>query len=71
MTQDSRLALQRFIAALERHYEVVASSRGAAEGTIENAYLELKKTFEGYEEALDVSFEALLPFVNEDDLEEN
>jgi len=71
MTQDSRVALQRFIAALERHYEVVASSRGAAEGTIENAYLELKKAFEAYEEELDVSFEALLPFVNEDDLEEN
>jgi len=71
MTQDSRLALQRFIAALERHFEAVASSRGPAEGVIENAYIELKKAFEDYEEALDVSFEVLLPFVNEDDLEEN
>ena len=70
MSQDARLALQQFIAALERHFEIVASRRGADGPAVDTAYDDLKRAFENYEEAIDVNFEALLPFVNEDDLDD-
>ncbi|MEN9752566.1 MAG: hypothetical protein RL670_257 [Actinomycetota bacterium] len=71
MSQDARLSLQQFIAALERHFEIVSMRRSGDDPAVEQAYDDLKRAFEAYEEALDVNFEALLPFINEDDLEDD
>ena len=71
MTQDSRLALQQLIAALERHFEAVSARRGPGDASVENAYFDLARAFEKYEDLLDTDFEELLPIMLADDEESN
>lgn len=67
MAQDSRLTLQQFIAALERHLEAVAGSRGENDPAVDLAYDRLEQAFLDYEESLDEQFNAYLPFEQAED----
>jgi hypothetical protein len=69
MALDPRLALQQFIAALERHHEAVASRRGEDDPAVENAYELLKNAFLDYEEALEAAHGEWLPFEEAEDSE--
>ena len=62
MAKDSRVALQHFIAALENHHSAASLRRGTDDSNVERAYLLLQEAFLDYEEALQDSFEELLPF---------
>ena len=62
MAKDARVALQHFIAALENHLAAVAQRRGDGDQNVERAYELLEGAFLDYEEALQDSFEELLPF---------
>ena len=62
MANEPRLALQQFIAALERHFEAMSTRRGSEDAAVEHAYEVLKDAFLDYEEAVDVKFEEWLPF---------
>ncbi len=70
MSLDPRLAMQQFIAALERHHEVVASRRGEDDPAVENAYELLKNAFLDYEEALESAYGEWLPFEEAEDSEQ-
>lgn len=61
MAQDARIALQQFIASLERHLEAVVSRRGSDDPAVEQAYYQLEDAFLNYEEALGEKFEEYLP----------
>jgi len=61
MAQDSRFALQQFIASLERHFEAVSARRGDSDPAVEQAYYQLEDAFLNYEEALGEQFEEYLP----------
>ncbi|MDE2386110.1 MAG: hypothetical protein KGL77_00220 [Actinomycetales bacterium] len=63
---DPRMALNQFTAALERHFEAVATRRGAEDPNVESAYEQLLDAFLDYEEALSEKYEEYLPFVQED-----
>ena len=68
MSQDARIALQQFIASLERHFEAIASRRGAEDPAVEQAYFQLEDAFLNYEEALNEKYEEYLPIsLAEDD----
>ena len=69
MAQDPRIALQQFIAAVERHFEAVATRRGQEDPAVESAYYQLEDAFLAYEEALEESFEEFLPMTQADDQE--
>ena len=70
MAQDSRLALQQFIASLERHFEAVSARRGEDDPAVEQAYYQLEDAFLNYEESLGENFEEYLPIgLAEDDSE--
>jgi hypothetical protein len=62
MAKDSRVTLQHFIAALENHHQAVSNRRGEGDTAVERAYELLESAFLDYEEALQDSFEELLPF---------
>ena len=62
MATEPRIALQQFIAALERHFEAMASRRGDADPAVDHAYEVLKDAFLDYEEAVDEKYEEWLPF---------
>ena len=66
MAVEPRAALNQFTAALERHFEAVASRRGPEDPNVEAAYEHLLDAFLDYEEALGEKFEEYLPFVQED-----
>lgn len=70
MALDTRIALQQFIAALERHHEVVVSRRGDDDPAVENAYELLKNAFLDYEEALETAHGEWLPFEEAEDSEQ-
>ena len=70
MGLDTRIALQQFIAALERHHEVVVSRRGDDDPAVENAYELLKNAFLDYEEALESAHGEWLPFEEAEDSEQ-
>ncbi|CAB4615391.1 MAG: hypothetical protein F2599_00790 [Actinobacteria bacterium] len=61
MAQDARIALQQFIASLERHFEAIASRRGNEDPAVEQAYFQLEDAFLNYEEILGEKFEEYLP----------
>lgn len=69
MAHDARFALQQFIAALEKHFEAVATRRGQEDPSVEMAYNQLEDAFLNYEEALGEQFEEYLPIslAEEDD----
>ena len=60
MAQDARIALQQFIASLERHFEAIASRRGAEDPAVEQAYFQVEDAFLNYEEALNEKYDCLL-----------
>jgi hypothetical protein len=62
MANEPRLALQQFIAALERHFEAMSTRRSDEDPAVGHAYEVLKDAFLDYEEAVDVKFEEWLPF---------
>lgn len=66
MAQDARIALQQFIASLERHFEAVASRHGQDDPATEHAYFQLEDAFLNYEEALGEKYGEDLPFVQAD-----
>jgi hypothetical protein len=61
MAQDARIAMQQFIASIERHFEAVVSRRGADDPAVEQAYYQLEDAFLNYEESLGEKFEEYLP----------
>ena len=67
MAQDSRLTLQQFIVALERHLEAVTGSRGESDPAVDQAYDRLEQAFLDYEESLDEQFNTYLPFEQAED----
>lgn len=62
MAKDSRLTLQQFIGALERHLEAVSSRRGDEDPAVDLAYERLQEAFLDYEESLQEQFSEYLPF---------
>ena len=62
MAKDPRMALQHFIAALENHLTVASQQRVGNDSALERAYRLLEEAFLDYEEALQDSYEELLPF---------
>ena len=69
MTADPRAALDRFIAALEAHYNAVAARRGEEDPSVDDAYYVLADAFEVYDEALGQVHGEATPFylAEEDD----
>ena len=62
MAKDSRLTLQQFIGALERHLEAVSSRRGEEDPAVDLAYERLQEAFLDYEASLQEQFSEYLPF---------
>jgi hypothetical protein len=69
MTVDPRAALDRLIAALEAHYNAVASRRGEDDPGVDDAYDVLADAFEAYDDALGTVYSEATPFylAEEDD----
>lgn len=61
MAQEPRIALQQFIASLERHFEAVSARRGEDDPAVEQAFYQLEDAFLNYEEALEEKYEEYLP----------
>ncbi|MEN9954786.1 MAG: hypothetical protein RLZZ41_450 [Actinomycetota bacterium] len=61
MATDPRIALTQLVAALEKHFEAVASQRGAGDSSVERAYDLLEDAFINYEEALTEEYGEFLP----------
>lgn len=73
MTVDPRAALDRLIAALEAHYNAVASRRGEDDPGVDDAYDVLADAFEAYDDALGTVYSEATPFylAEEDDEDED
>jgi len=73
MTVDPRAALDRLIAALEAHYNAVASRRGEDDPEVDDAYDVLADAFEAYDDALGTVYSEATPFylAEEDDDDED
>lgn len=69
MTVHPRAALDRFIAALEAHYDAVSQRRGPNDQLVDDAYDVLEDAFDIYDESLAITYGELLPFstIDEDD----
>jgi hypothetical protein len=69
MNADPRAALDRFVAALEAHYNAVAARRGEDDPAVDDAYYVLADAFEVYDEALGQVHGEATPFylAEEDD----
>jgi len=62
MAQDARNSLNKFVAALERHFEAVSAGRGSDDPAVLAAYEHLESAFLDYEEALTDQHGEFLPF---------
>ena len=73
MTVDPRAALDRLIAALEAHFNAVASRRGEDDPGVDDAYDVLADAFEAYDDALGTVYSEATPFylAEEDDDEDD
>ncbi|MGV8978654.1 MAG: primosomal protein [Cellulomonas sp.] len=73
MTVDPRAALDRLIAALEAHFNAVATRRGEDDPGVDDAYDVLADAFEAYDDALATVYSESTPFylVEEDDDEDD
>ncbi|MFM6971237.1 MAG: hypothetical protein ACKOWH_01435 [Rhodoluna sp.] len=58
MALDPRIAMQQFVASIERHFEAVSSRQDPA---IEQSFYQLEDAFLNYEEALGEKFGEDLP----------
>jgi hypothetical protein len=69
METDPRLALERLLGALERHFEASAAGRGEEDPAYEAAYRQLIEAFEAYDDALYDTYGIDTPFLvyEEDD----
>ena len=73
MTVDPRAALDRLIAALEAHFNAVASRQGEDDPGVDDAYDVLADAFEAYDDALGTVYSEATPFylAEEDDDEDD
>jgi len=72
MTADPRAALDRLLAALEGHYNAIASRRADDDPAVDDAYEVLADAFDVYDEALaEVHGEALPFYLAEDDSDDD
>ena len=72
MTADPRAALDRLLAALEAHYNAIASRRAEEDPAVDDAYYVLADAFDVYDEALaQVHGEALPFYLAEDDSDDD
>ncbi|GAA1870746.1 primosomal protein [Myceligenerans crystallogenes] len=71
MTVDPRAALDRLVAALEAHYNAVATRRGDDDPAVDDAYDVLADAYEVYEDALATQFGEVTPFYLAEDLDED
>lgn len=74
MNSDPRSALAALIAALERHYEAAAASRGDDDPALEAATEQLTTAFDTYDDALFDEFDIATPLIvfdGEDDDEDD
>lgn len=69
MTAQPRAALDRFVAALEAHYDAIVTRRSDDDARVDDAYEVVADAFEVYEEALAEAHGELLPFVLDDGAE--
>ncbi|PWH05667.1 DNA primase [Brachybacterium endophyticum] len=63
MNTDPRSALAALIAALERHYEAAASSRGDDDPALEAATEGLTTAFDAYDDALFDAYDIATPLI--------
>lgn len=63
MNTDPRSALAALIAALERHYEAAAASRGDDDPALEAATERLATAFDTYDDALFDEYEVATPLI--------
>lgn len=63
MTTDPRAALAALIAALERHYEASAASRGDEDPALEAATDQLTSAFDTYDDALFEAYDVATPLI--------
>jgi len=71
MTTAPRDALDRFVAALEAHFEAASRRTGEADPAVSSAYQTLADAFETYDDALYDSFDEVTPFVLVEDGDED
>jgi len=62
MTVDPRAALDRFVAALEAHFDAVTTRGDEDDARVDDAYEVLADAFDVYAEALGRAFNEALPF---------
>lgn len=67
MNTDPRSALAALIAALERHYEAAAGSRGDDDPALESATERLANAFDTYDDALFEAYDVATPLIVFDD----
>ena len=67
MNTDPRSALAALIAALERHYEAAAASRGDDDPALDAATEQLATAFDAYDDALFDAYEIATPLIVFDD----
>ena len=73
MTADPRAALDRLVAALEAHFDAIATRRSDDDPRVDDAYDVLADAFEVYDDALAQVYGEITPFVleEEDDSDED
>ncbi|MBO0610546.1 primosomal protein [Myceligenerans salitolerans] len=71
MTVDPRAALDRLVAALEAHYNAVATRRSDDDPAVDDAYDVLADAYEVYEDALATRFGEVTPFYLAEDLDDD
>lgn len=67
MTVDPRAALDRFVAALEAHFQAVSTRREEQDPAVDDAYDVLGDAFDVYAESLGSAYHEALPFDITDD----
>ncbi|MBD8077648.1 primosomal protein [Cellulosimicrobium arenosum] len=70
MTADPRAALDRFVAALEAHYNAVVARRKDDDPAVDDAYDVLADAFEVYDDSLGEVYGEATPFDLADDDED-
>ena len=60
MQEDPQVALQRLVAALERHLDACSTKRSGGDEGLERAYEMVEDAFLSYEEALAASYDEYL-----------
>lgn len=67
MQEDPQLALQRLVAALERHLDACTTKRAGGDEGLERAYEMVEDAFLSYEEALAQNYDEYLPIALAED----